>query len=346
MSGYLRINDLGGSLLQEWSGARLETPEAPVEVGGKLRQVRTLYPGAAEASVQTLGPEENDIVLTGQWKDRHIGTSGAAMSLMSDIEWLRHQGKPLMLHFEGIERRVLLTEAVFGIHSEGRIDYRIILQVLAPDMTTTPPVLPVRPEEKLEWEQALAFWASYRDELDSDVALGLQEHSDGLELVDALNDAAGYVQGKLDDIEGSIDTVLAAGESVATAAGRIVSAISGIRSRVNRTVNRIDRLGASFTGVTDDAIGVFDFRAWRSSVRHEARSTQAALTPVEQHYGAVAEPEPQAVVIARDGDTLQRFSVRYFGTADRWRDIADANDLETTTLVAGQELILPSEEPS
>jgi nucleoid-associated protein YgaU len=50
---------------------------------------------------------------------------------------------------------------------------------------------------------------------------------------------------------------------------------------------------------------------------------------------------PRAIYRTRLNDSLERISQRFYGTADAWRLIYDANNLNTIYVLPNTELIIP-----
>lgn len=73
-----------------------------------------------------------------------------------------------------------------------------------------------------------------------------------------------------------------------------------------------------------------------------ARRVRQEAARVTARAVSLATPTRRALHLVADGDTFRRLSLRYYGTADRWMDIAEANDLVSDVeLVVGMSLVIP-----
>ena len=60
------------------------------------------------------------------------------------------------------------------------------------------------------------------------------------------------------------------------------------------------------------------------------------------YFSMVQYISPDRIVIVKSGDTLATLSIKYFGTHDSWRIIADVNSIENPDLInVGQSLTIP-----
>lgn len=71
------LADDGTHLLLDQDAA---LPEQGFEAGVRVRQVKTLYPGASTPSRQIMGTEEDAITLKGSWRDDLLGLVGGAQA--------------------------------------------------------------------------------------------------------------------------------------------------------------------------------------------------------------------------------------------------------------------------
>lgn len=102
-------------VLEELEGQRrrvvLEASALPfqgVDAGVSQRLVRTHYPGASRASVQVMGTEENEVVLSGRLSDVLLGEAGGAEALVGKLRELVLGQRPIQLTWGALVRRGFL----------------------------------------------------------------------------------------------------------------------------------------------------------------------------------------------------------------------------------------------
>jgi LysM repeat protein len=99
------------------------------------------------------------------------------------------------------------------------------------------------------------------------------------------------------------------------------------------------------TNLTTQATATFSFREWISppAVAKVGPASGGAVVPpaVPAPAAATTKPAPQSYVVVR-GDSLVKISTRFYGTPDRWRDLASANRVANPALIyPGQRLTIP-----
>lgn len=90
-----------------------------------------------------------------------------------------------------------------------------------------------------------------------------------------------------------------------------------------------------------DAITILKFDEWRTGVFRASVLTLGTSRDAEIDILAKATRKTRAIHRAKAGESLERISLRYYGTADNWRAIFDANGLDSLILEGGEVLIIP-----
>ena len=124
-------------ILRELEGQQREVvlegsalPRQGVEVGGRLRTVRTHYPGTRAASTQVLGTEEDPIELRGHLRDVWLGAEGAALAQMQALRDLYLGQRYCELSWgETLVRRGFIKEFRADFIREADIGYRLRFEV-------------------------------------------------------------------------------------------------------------------------------------------------------------------------------------------------------------------------
>lgn len=110
-------------------GSNMPTEMFPF--GGKQKLVKEYYPGNPEPAIQVLGPQENNIKVKGQFRDRKLASEdrqenyGSSYTLAIALDDLRKRGNLLLIRLGEYSVYAYLEEAVFNLRSLGRIDYEL-----------------------------------------------------------------------------------------------------------------------------------------------------------------------------------------------------------------------------
>lgn len=110
-------------------------PAQGVDVGLKLRTVRTMYPGNSIPSVQVMGTEDVPLVLRGTWRDSLLQETNGAQALAAAARrLLREQGACELVWADDdgdtpLVRRGVVTEVTVTQRRRDWVDWSITYQV-------------------------------------------------------------------------------------------------------------------------------------------------------------------------------------------------------------------------
>ena len=93
--------------------------------------------------------------------------------------------------------------------------------------------------------------------------------------------------------------------------------------------------------VDDSVVSVLDLESWRRSEALETRRLNAAQITQARNLVDVIEPGAIAIVSIAQNTTLRQLAIKYYGNADRWQAIADANGFVDSQVEAGTLVIIP-----
>lgn len=101
----------------------------------------------------------------------------------------------------------------------------------------------------------------------------------------------------------------------------------------------------SWFGVTDAAlIGVSDLLAMTTITRRlgaGARELRSTAYRKKDDLARTLEPDVYSIFVAQEGQNLRDVSLEFYGTAAGWRFLKRYNDLESSSLTAGQVVFVP-----
>jgi LysM repeat protein len=82
--------------------------------------------------------------------------------------------------------------------------------------------------------------------------------------------------------------------------------------------------------------------AQKAQAMQKSPSIDKILANMEAKFKAMAQYKPLGKHFVKQGDTLQKISVKFYGTADNWQKIMEHNKLTTTALTQGAILEIPN----
>lgn len=103
----------------------------------------------------------------------------------------------------------------------------------------------------------------------------------------------------------------------------------------------LSRLTAPLEIAFEDVLQSARFTEWVTSSTSSAWRTVGTSRSAERDVLSRASQRPRAIHRARAGESLERISLRYYGTANNWRAIYDKNNMSSLVLSGGEELLIP-----
>lgn len=299
--------------------------------GAQLRKVVTRYAGTY-ASVQVNGVEFSPIELEGVFDDSWWGEIGHAKSMRNQIEAIQALGQIVRLEYDDVEFWGTL-DCKFTIKTNERIEYRI----------TFDPFWRQDPTAQIY----LAF-AEPPNDLAETLSARLESTSSFFENAPSGIDAAfvGDIVLGLASVRNSISNILGYITDVADYAdlteqqiGLVTrSLFAGIKTMTSAN----SRLRSAGTGILQN-----NAEAWTRGGdyiyegRYRAQQSTEDLVAMLRRFLEESRPKRQQTHIFRQGDSLQSLAKLYLGDFSRWVEIADANDLDSTTVAVGTVLKIP-----
>lgn len=352
-------------------------PYKGVPWGGTQEHKLTYYPGNPVATLQVLGPRENETEMSGMWKDRFlrdavvvsdisgVGGSAAVAPNVPSIGPVNNEfalAENVVKLFHGIRRagtllRVQwLSEVRFGIISEFEADYdrpqdvrwtmNLVWTAWDDDQSTRSAEEPVPPSQL--WNllnlilQAIA--------LAPEVARAVQASLIGLvEEVTSLTDT-------LFSLLETIDTVL---DTPGAVMGAIMNAMQALDRKLTEMIQRIADVSwpntVSATAISGPTTSPFSSKRTRSSVAKQeleyarwSRTVGKGASNLRRAAGDAVEarvqrlnPRTTRVVQVSSGTTLYDLSRRFYGSPDFAHYLAQVNRLGGVAVPAGTPVRIP-----
>jgi nucleoid-associated protein YgaU len=304
--------------------------------GGGLRKHVEYYPGSSVATAQILGPEEGAIEFSGVFEDRLKGSPGWAVAQATLLDQIRRSGHPVFYEWGSFRRRCLWEEVQLRTLELQRIAYSVRLVVIDHGLGGS----------------TSRVWSALRD----------------IPGVDSILAAVGQVNTVLDILPAGLggDYVTLARAAMGRAGGAVSSA-GQILDTVATLGSVVDPGLAAQAGTTlrdakrslGEAFGHAAQLNWKGAagtafdaVTGAARDASRIVTGIVRSAAEVDAVLPQVDALAKTAtedtayvasgeDSLQRIAQRYYGSADAWTRIAEANGKTNGSVEAGEILRIP-----
>ena len=324
-------------------------PFAPFTFGGKQRLVRNQYPGQSEPTVHVLGSEEDNTIIKGRLRTKHIPLDTEtdfrplAREQQKRIDLLRIQG--LLCRFSlGTWQRFGFVEATsFQLKTMADIRYSIDLFIVGFNPPTDCRVLKISRTIPFDINKDLIVAASQFQTTQTENLEKFQSQFNR-SFFDQMNTAIGEVAEAIGLVTSFIDNVLSIADDIAKTIDRANGLILNAKANMSayqRTVGAFNPVGNT-TNPAVIGIGAGYINANFLSVSQSEVSSLLDLTSrLGFELSQFREKAPLQRHLIKAGDTLQKLATKFYGNADAWQEIYDHNNLGTTVLIVADVLEIP-----
>jgi hypothetical protein len=324
-------------------------PYQKLEMGREQRHVKREYAGSRVATIQVMGVSILNWEAEGMWKTRFLG-AGHNVELKNFPDIPNDGGRITAEDLVDAMQRILDA----GQNVEVRWGPAVRRGILAGFTPTWDRV------EDVAWRLSFV-WAQdgeappRRASVSLDTTSGMRRALDQLDLV-AAEMPSTILPTQADDLIAKIGDVRVAGaaltESLAALQATTTSTIADVQNAQTladrvvqaaealRTGNLSDLPYVSLLPV-DDVSAVLEAEVWRRDTAASSRTVQAEARRSSAATADRSMPGAVAVVTLTENTSLRVLAVRYYGDADAWTTIADANGLISSIAAAGLRLVIP-----
>lgn len=336
VTGTLRAVQLNGRAL----------PYRPVEYSGEQAHVLTWYPGNPVATIQVLGPREGAQTITGTWKTSKLvgsvklqgfddipsdGGTVTAEDLVQVFHRLRIAGNTIEVSWGPEVRRGILYR--FSPNYQRIEDIEWSMEFVWSQRGDTPPTRAAATENPA---QTVPREMNRLSDVAAAEPPGLIEQARDVVRtgVDTLRRGVTQFTQAVAQIQSSANVASARFQQVQAITDQVVSTTKSLRK------GSLDLPYTELLAI-DDVVQVMKVENWRRDVGASARRTGAATVRGRDAIAARSVPGYLAIVTLRENQTLRQLAMQYYGSADAWTVIADANGLTGSTAPAGTVLRIP-----
>jgi hypothetical protein len=372
------VDSVGAFVIRELTGDKRELrlvdralPYRPLTLEGVQDNEATKYAGNPVRSLQVFGPSEKDTTIKGFWKDIFIGDAAAPAAtvdgrpllsarVLSDlVDDVREKGQLVEVTWLHEQRQGIIGRFKKDWHNlhdlEWEIDFvwagksknvltgaaRVLSSAIQSASALVSGVASkvndfVTKSEQLDQSSDLVEEIRTKANSIRDTADSLLDQADNAaqNVVDQLTAALG-IAGQFQGI------VLDAGDVVTAAYSRAEAAALGL-SNLGLTASAVDKAANADEPIPPDVVGVAvaASEANREVVR-SARQARFRAAHARDQMLRSAEPNLLAAFTARQDQDLRDVSLRYYGTAEHWRDLMTFNGFGSSRLLAGNTVFVP-----
>jgi hypothetical protein len=359
-AGTFRIKELlpgGTGEVFEWvadsrprGGARA-APHGEWTIGGKMRTVRTDYPGALYPTEQVLGPRHEDQTFDGRWDDRY-NYRGYAVEEMRRFDEMVRRGNRVRISFQEQVFEGLITGWEFPYRGDWLVRYHFTFSVHGrPDdpavarivqsgvdalrgILRSPQTVPT-PEQAFDGVD-LATQAALEEQrfaprqaLSGDRADTVDEALSNL--VRARNQAGSTL-----DIRD-----LSSVRSPFSEFMRMATQFRVMRSEAFSVLSNLSAVRSDLDLDVRSAMNVLSFECWSRGLRYQARLVMGSTNEAARLIELRAKPPAVRTYRPFAGESLYSVSRRFYGTPHAWGEIYERNALTTFTMTGNELLVVP-----
>lgn len=337
-------------------------PFRPMKFGTSQRMQTQFYPGNPEGSQLPIGPKLKPSTFSGEWNDKYLG-DGQAMALKTLLETICETGVSVEVTWpmasivgdatgqalggEPTVRVGLISDFdwtfLFGIEDigwEAAFQWR-----KKGGVTAQPPIAATGTVNAREGFNDVAADLSLAKAMGQAMLESPQVGPFGLpqKLTDGFNQAFAAIDSTVNAVSGAAGAVVSATVIPAAAAQQLLASCqSGVQACLNAidTVATVNRL---LLEVADSALDII--RLVEPLFAASLQFATAAETCCDASAGVqqATDPDVLALVRAPAGTDLRDLALRYYGDADGWWAIAQANDIDGSAVPAAP--TGPSDDP-
>jgi hypothetical protein len=321
----------------EWNSQTRSMMQGVLSHELAVKTVREEVPGSDTPVEQVLAATWQPFEFEGEWRDSYAGRS-FAMDTYREFSRLVGRAPLVRLQLDQLSFVGLLTNLTLIYQTRDRIGWKVRMSPHTNELVgnyrerqaaprVTRPIDQWVSDVEDPIEQITGFSEAAKsipaaDTTVIDIAPG----------VDRFNDA-------LDDLKSTALEGL--GADAERTLFSLASKFRRVRGAGIELVQTVGQKRADLSVAFDDAIQTLKFTEWTHNTVAEGYRAIGLSSKAEVDMRATAARKPRAIHRCQAGESLERISLRYYGTANNWRAIYDANNLQTLLVDGGQELIIP-----
>lgn len=315
---------------------------------GKMQKMsKEYYVGSKYPTVHVLGSQEKDIDISGSFKEYHLkdtSLEGAAVAYKQKFDELVERGNVIKISLGSyFSKYCILEEADFELIHLKSINYKIKISVIGDKL---PANYYLTDSNNVDSTQA-----------NNDLIKKVLEHQKLLEtkpttipvtVTDTINNVINEVSEKIKFVTDFVDGVLTDSEAILDASYKAVALIQNAKSFIAKSNRRIGLITNQATNLVSTNVSPADKKlfeinnlAYLVQIRASNRALTKQLNTIQKNYASYLNTVPLRRYQITQSDSLQRISIKFYGTAEYWNKIMSHNKLASTNLVTGSIIEIP-----
>lgn len=312
-------------------------PQIPFTFGGTVRMIKEYYSGYSEPATQVFGPEEDDITINGLFKDKRFANralKNVSTEIQQQLDAIRIRGNIVRLQLGEFERYAIIKQTKFELERLSRIGYSITFSVIGFNAPKNARFLQRRKEVPFAINKELIDLATQFNNTASSIPDTVPQS-----IADIINGLTNDVAEAINTVTGFIDAIFSTVQDIKTAVNRVKGLIKYAQQRLSqfkRQVGSILSFNSTFTIPSR-----YESARYSSASIASGSSLTSLLERLRLQFSTIINDLPLGRNLVKQGDTLQKIAIKWYGNANDWKEIYDYNNLSSTALSPGMLLEIP-----
>jgi hypothetical protein len=338
-SGDGLIDPFAGLQVFRWSSSEHASPQGDIELNLQVTSVRKNMPGSNQVVEHAMSATWQPFEFTGEWDDKWGNRGGLTGSYANAM----FQSFSKFVSRMPLVRWELDALSFTGLITNLKVKYRtqsyiIWSATLSPHENTAVEVVsrPAKAKQPItKWIQdATDHGSALKDSYEEAKKLSLKTPRLSLFTVVLLE-----INNALDRLQGiGSDFLMTETEQKLLL---LASTFRRLRGASMQAHLALARTTSSLDIAFGDLILSLKHEEWIASTVVAAWQMMDLSTSAEKDVRSRARQKPKAIYYPKRGESLERISLRFYGTADNWRLIYDKNNLSSYVLNGSEELLIP-----
>ena len=332
----------GSGVVFKFSGVQHSSAQGDLNLHLQAKTSRKVIPGSNSVVEQTLAVSWQPFDLVGEWDDKwgNIGTQRDgefAFNTFQEFSKLVTRAPLVRLELDALSFVGIITDFKVRYVHAAKIGWAFTLSPHVNESVEALRIVKIETQSIPKWIQDLAGYNDimevHFDELQTEVPILQTPRVDEFTRVMLeINDAINRIQGI--GADGFTNDTYRKLMLLATTFRRC-------RGAAYQATLALSRLTSSADLAFADILHSLRYAEWASSSLTTAWKMIGVATRAEIDTRRRANQRPKAIYYPKRGESLERISMRFYGTADNWRPIYDKNNLSSLVLDGTEELLIP-----
>jgi hypothetical protein len=324
-----------------WTGVEHSSAQDMIDLHLQAKTVRREMPGSNKVVEQALAATWQPFDISGEWDDKwgnkRFVRSDGPFALYTFQEFAQLVTRTPLVRFEldGLSFTGIITDLKIRYRIKTRIGWTITLSPHDNENVSIKPTVQISTQTLPKWiEDSVKTAQQLNTQFDTVKFIPMKTPR-----IDAFTATLLEVNDAIDRLQ-RIGADLFQSDTLnqllllATTFRRLRGAGLQVTLALGRLTSDVDLAFA-------DALNSARQEEWIASSMTVGWQTIGVATRAELDATRRAKQKPRAIYYPKSGESLERISLKFYGTADNWRAIYDRNNLSSLVLNGTEELLIP-----